>query len=73
MGETHHISGFGSLLGNFGSLGQLTPVLPYLSGVLRSFANKQAYKVRFIAFDFLVGNWSPFNVCHVLWTLCQLR
>lgn len=25
-GETHHLSGFGSLLGNFESLGQLTPV-----------------------------------------------
>lgn len=45
---------------------------PYLSGILRSFSNKQAYKVRFIAFDFLIGNWSPFNLCRVRWTLCQL-
>lgn len=59
------------LLGNFGTLGQLSAVLPYLSGVLRSFANKQAYKVRFIAFDFLLGNWSPFNLGHALRTLCQ--
>lgn len=28
-------------------------------------------KVRFMALDFLLGNWSPFNLCHVLWTLCQ--
>lgn len=50
---------------------RLTAVLPYLSGALRRFANKQAYKVRFIALDFLLGNWSPFNLCHALWTLCQ--
>lgn len=58
-------------LGISGTLGQLSAVLPYLSGVLRSFANKQAYKVRFIALDFLLGNWSPFNVGPALWTLCQ--
>lgn len=35
---------------------------PYLRGVLSSFSNKQAYKVRFIASDFLIRNWSPFNL-----------
>lgn len=54
-----------------GKPGDSGAVLPYLSGVLRSFANKQAYKVRFIALGFLLGNWSPFNVGHALWTLCQ--
>lgn len=62
-GETHRVSGFGSLLGNFKKSGAAdSNAWPYLSGILRSFSNKQAYKVRFIAFDFLIGNWSPFNL-----------
>lgn len=59
-GETHHISGFDYLLENLESGAADSNAWPYLSGILRGF--KQAYKVRFIAFDFLIGNWSPFNL-----------